>query len=189
VPERLSNWQIAAAALWALGGATVRTETEDIAELCWRWAPERFGWKRHPYPDIRIAGEALRDAKKSKNGRLMDGEEKEGGWLLTEAGLSWIGAHRRLVDSLATVPGRSALPKTQDRVLQSLLNHSVYVAWRTGRTATRSDIADAMEVTADAPTSVVRARLASVANAASLAGDSQLTELTRWLQETLEQLA
>lgn len=189
MPERLSNWQIATIALWALGGATTRTDTEDIAERCYKWAPERFGWKRHPYPDIRVVGEALRDAKKRKNGTLMVGDEKAGGWLLTADGLDWLEQRRSLVERLATSPGRSALSISTDRLLLSVASHGVFAAWRGGAVVTRSDIADALEVTADAPREVLRTRLGTLTNAATVSANPELKEFTAWLQEKLEQLA
>lgn len=186
--DRLSNWKLAAIAGWKLGGATKRVDTEDIAEQCWLWAPERFGWKRHSFPDIRIAGEALRDAKKTKNGGLMEGEEKDGGWLLTSAGVEWIRRNQSLVDSFIASPGRSALPRQQDSLLQALAAHIVFQSWKDERSVRRSDIADALDLTADAASSSIRQRLTTVCNAASLAADETLKEFTEWLRETFEKL-
>lgn len=166
-----------------------RTETEEISERCYRWAPERFGWKRYPYPDIRVVGEALRDAKKRKNGNLMAGDEKVGGWLLTPSGISWIAQHGSLIDRLSSSPGRSALPIVKDRLLQSITGHSVFEAWMSGSPVSRSDVADALDMTADAQPEVLRMRLDTLINAALVSEDPQLKEFTTWLRDRLQQLA
>jgi hypothetical protein len=187
VVERLPNWRIATLALWHLGGATGRIDTEDIAELCWKWAPERFGWKKHIYPDIRIAGDALADAKKAKNGHLTDGDEREGGWVLTPAGVESIRANQELLDRFEGPPGRSALRREQDTLIQSLLSSEAHRRWQAGEGLTRFDVIDAIDLTADAPNTAIEHKLATLTNAVTIAGDQKAEEFIEWLRSRLQQ--
>ena len=182
--ERLSNWKIATLAAWHAGAATTRADTEDVADLCWKWAPSRFGWKKYPqYPDIRIVGEALRDAKKAKNGHLLDGDEREGGWLLTTGGIDWATTNRHLLADLSQELGRSALPREDDSFLKSLRSSTLYARWESGQgPPSRFQAADALGLTADAPIQVFRHRLDEAFNGAIVGQYQDLQEYVKWLR-------
>ncbi|MGI8925415.1 MAG: hypothetical protein ACR2HN_02065 [Tepidiformaceae bacterium] len=180
--NRLPNFKIAALALWEMGGASERVETEDVAAVCWKWAPERFGWKKYPqFPDIRIVAEALRDAKKAKNGELASGDERGGGWTLTPAGVAWIASSPELLSQFAMSSGRSILSRQKEQLLRSLRAHPAFEAWKGGCSANRFTVADASGLTADSPTVVVVSRLNELLSASAVHGDQELQEFIKWL--------
>jgi hypothetical protein len=184
--ERLPNWKIATLAAWQVGGAIGRVNTEDIADLCWKWAPARFSWKRYDYPDIRIVGEALRDAKKAKNGHLLDGDEREGGWLLTAAGASWAAANQSILTNIGAERSRSLLTRESDGVLQSLRQNALYAQWRGGGSSpSRFDVAHTIGLTADAPRAVVSSRLDEILNTAIVGKYEDIQEFVKWLRATV----
>jgi len=101
----LANWEIAVFAVNGLGGAARRVATEDVALKCFDLAPDAFSWVKYlQFPDKDVVRSALVDARKDKNGRLLQGRAGRGkgqltrtnatpsrdGWMLTEAGARWI---------------------------------------------------------------------------------------------------
>jgi hypothetical protein len=93
--------------LYLAGGATARVHTEDIALKCWELYPDSFSWTKYPqYPDKDIVRVALTDARKAKYGAFLSGRvegpssgkgEPEG-WILTEAGLTWVREYANTLD-------------------------------------------------------------------------------------------
>lgn len=82
-------YQIAAFAIYELGGAKKYVDTEDAAVKAFNLAPKAFAWQKYPqFPNLELVRVALSDAKKRKNGTLLSGSGREG-WHLTSAGLNW----------------------------------------------------------------------------------------------------
>ena len=81
--QKFSNHEIAVLALFLLGGRSGNIETEDVAVQMNTIAPGRFNWRKYKDQiDIDNVRSALRDAKKKRNGLLVDGSEKRAGDLL-----------------------------------------------------------------------------------------------------------
>lgn len=183
---RLTNYQVAAFALWAAGGATRRVDTEDVAVVCWRYAPSRFSWKKYPdYPDKEVVRFALADAKKSKNGAIVAGDATEG-WRLTPMGIRWVKNNDTWLREFETRPGRSRLSAEDDASLRKVRSHSLFEAWGRGETRpSRYDIADVADVTADAPLKTVVDRLSELENLAIVAADDEMRRFVQWLRVQL----
>ena len=184
---RLANWEIAACALWLLGGATIRKDTEEVAVRCWELAPERFRWKRYPeFPDKRTAGEALRDGKKNKNGALIGGDERDG-WILTEAGLRWARGREQLGEGNVPPRGLSALAVGMAGALSDLASHDTYRRWKAGaKGIPKYEVAIAIQLPADAPHWAVNNRLREMRNAAALASLEDLEAFLKWLDNATQ---
>lgn len=182
--ERLSNPQIAALALYLLGGAMARQHQEDVAVKCYELAPRRFGWERHDYPDIDRAGVALRDAKKQKNGALATGDKRVG-WLLTPEGIDWAAENGRLASG-SVASGASVLGAAEDRELRQLRSHRLFEAWRAGGEAvTVFQAADAVGLPADAPVPSVARRIDELAGAARAGKRQDMEGFLEWLRSSL----
>ena len=182
--ERLSNPQIAALALYLIGGATARQHQEDVAVKCYELAPRRFGWERHDYPDIDRVGTGLRDAKKPKNGALATGD-KRAGWLLTPEGIDWAAEHGRLASG-SVASGASVLGAAEDRELRQLRSHRLFEAWRAGGEAvTVFQAADAVGLPADAPVPSVARRIDELAGAARAGKRQDMEGFLEWLKASL----
>ena len=181
--DRLTNPQIAALALYSLGGGVARQHQEDVAVKCYELAPRRFSWERHDYPDIDRAGIALRDGKKAKNGSLVTGDKRIG-WLLTPAGIDWVRERTSLAGSMAK--GALGLRVTEDRELNQLTQHRLFEDWQAGnRCASIYQVADVLGLPADAPAHSIVRRIA-VLEAAVRAGDRhELEEFVSWLKASL----
>lgn len=83
----LSNIEIVALALYALGGDSRFVDTEDIAMKANELTPGRFTWAKYPEQvNIHTIMTHLWDAKSGRKGNLLVGSEKEG-WMLTAGGL------------------------------------------------------------------------------------------------------
>jgi len=121
---KLANWEIAVYVVHLLGGVSRRISTEDITLKCFELVPDSFSWIKYPqYPDKDVVRSALVDARKKKNGVLIQGRAGRGkghphrtsaepaldGWSLTEAGVRWIQENEpRLTSQLG-------YPQTQTR--------------------------------------------------------------------------
>jgi hypothetical protein len=118
-----------------LGGESKRVGTEDIAVKCHELFPASFSWTKYTdFPDKDIVRVALTDARKIKQGALVDGRagEKHGhaattrrkpvpdGWALTENGIRWVSETRMRLDRLL---GGSALKDHRQKVLRELAKH------------------------------------------------------------------
>jgi hypothetical protein len=89
-PKKLNNAQIVTLAVAQLGGEAKAVDMEDIAVAAYKIAPSRFCWRKYPDRiDLGLIRDALRDAKKKKNGALLQGDNK-GGWMISAYGLQRI---------------------------------------------------------------------------------------------------
>ena len=87
--------EVAAVALFLLGGATNVIDTEDIAVKAHAIAPGRFAWRKYPdLVNLELVRVALSDARKRENGALVSGKGKSG-WSLTPAGARWCEAQAK----------------------------------------------------------------------------------------------
>ncbi len=191
--SRLANWEITVLALWRLGGSFERQSTEDVAVEAWKLAPQRFSWQKYPeHPNMDTARVALTDAKKAKNGSLVDGDNKrrgekaeKTGWLLTPAGVARAKEYETLRSG--EMAGRGAkLRRADSEALDQLRKHVVFVEWQAGRTLIQyPQIADVVNLPADAPKQVTRRRLIELVNAAKAADDSSVGGFLKWLLSEL----
>ena len=182
--DRVTNWQIAALALYSLGGATARQHQEDVAVRCYELAPRRFSWERHDYPDIDRAGVALRDGKKVKNGALVTGDKRVG-WLLTPTGIDWA---RRRTEAVGNgeAEGASVLSAAADRELRKLQQHRLFAEWQAGSSEVSVfQAADAVGLPADAPTHSIARRIAELSGAARAARRQEVEGFLEWLKASL----
>ena len=73
-----------------LGGDTAYVDREDVALIVNDIAPGRFNWRKHPERiDLATVSFALQDARKTKNGGLVIGNNTKG-WMLSPSGLKWL---------------------------------------------------------------------------------------------------
>ena len=180
----MTNWQVAALALYLVGGSTARQHQEDVAVKCYELAPRRFSWERHDYPDIDRAGVALRDAKKTKNGAFITGDKRIG-WLLTPAGIDWVRGRTALVGG-AEAEGASVLSVAADRQLRQLAQHRLFAEWRAGsRDVSVFRVADAVGLPADAPSYSITRRIAELEGAARAANRQEMEGFLEWLKASL----
>ena len=181
--SQLPNFQIATLALWKIGGATSPQYPEDVAVKCFELAPVRFGWRRYPeYPNLETAAVALRDAKKSKNGALVSGNNRIG-WLIAAEGMEWIQQSRLTLTSVDTMGSTPALRREDLAELNALRSHKAFTLWQDqiGHIHTYQ-VADAVRLTAEAPDEIIRHRVDELYNKARLAGVSELQEYVKWLR-------
>ena len=86
----LSNHQIVTIVVALLGGISNHVDREDIAIRANELVTGKFNWRRYPNRiDLSTIQIALNDAKKSKNGALLVGNNSRG-WMLGPNGVSWL---------------------------------------------------------------------------------------------------
>jgi len=159
----LNNVDVAVYALYFLGGVQKSVHTENIALKCYELAPLSFSWTRFPqYPDTEPARIALMDARKSKNGSLVRGDNKRKLWVLTPAGVGWIKSNRARVEEGL----HNAVPpsKRQElaRRLHEILKHKSFAAFQAaGHNAEISDadFVDSLKCTLNSAPAEISERL------------------------------
>lgn len=176
--DRLPNWRIAVAALYALRGATARRRSEEIALRCFEMAPRRFGWRGHP--QLEPARAALRAAKRAGTTAFVTGSDAAG-WLLTEAGRAWCDAHLEDLPEELRARGWSALTVSESRALGRFAGKPVFRRWKRGeRDLALYEIADSLGYPAETPAPAVRRRLEELLAAARTAEAAQLADCLEW---------
>ncbi len=87
--NKFSNHELVTLAVYLLGGESKFIDTEDIAMKANDLAPKRFTWRKYPQQiNIENVRTFLSDAKKLKNGGLVNGSGSKG-WMLSETGLEF----------------------------------------------------------------------------------------------------
>lgn len=181
--DRLPNWRIAVAALYALRGATARRRSEEIALRCFEMAPCRFGWRGHP--QLEPARAALRAAKRAGAGAFVTGSEAAG-WLLTEAGRTWCETRLAGLPEELRARGWSALTVSESRALHRFARQPLFSRWERGeRDFAPHETADSLGFPADAPTPAVRHRLEELLAAARTAEAAELADCLEWNRRRL----
>ena len=167
--DDLSNQDIVLFALFELGGQTQRVHTERIAAKAFERARSRFSWRLpefQEYPDKDVARVALMDARKAKNGALVEGrsgESAEGkdpdGWTFTAAGHAWL---RSRLSGLRVTLGQPPMKlREKDRQMVSRLKaQTLYDRYRTG-VMVHDDkflFTDMLQVSPDAPRTTIQGK-------------------------------
>jgi len=94
----LSNYQIVTIVVALLGGDSEHIDKEDIAIKAYELAASKFSWRKYPDRiDLNTIRDALNDAKKTKKGGLIVGNNYEG-WMLSKNGIKWLFSLSRLDD-------------------------------------------------------------------------------------------
>ena len=85
-----SKPELVTIAIALLDGDTAYVDCEDVALKANDIAPGRFNWRKYPKRiDLGIVNFALQDAKKTRYGGLVVGNNTKG-WMLSPAGLKWL---------------------------------------------------------------------------------------------------
>ena len=85
-----SKPQLVTIAVALLDGDTMYIDREDVALKVNGIAPGRFNWRKYPeHIDLSTVSFALQDAKKTRCGELVIGNNTKG-WMLSPAGLKWV---------------------------------------------------------------------------------------------------
>jgi hypothetical protein len=88
----LTQVELVTWAVYLLGGAQKRVDTEDVAIEVFGLAPKRFSWRKYPDQiNLELVRVYLSDAKGVERGELLVGSGRTG-WSLTRKGLTWVRA-------------------------------------------------------------------------------------------------
>lgn len=179
-------WQIATLALYELGGAKQRYDSEDIAVQCHKLSPARFGWKKHRHlPRLDAAAEALNDARRERNGSLIAGSPTEF-WTLTAAGAVWAEMHRHLLSAGSAREIATTLRKHEIKALSEVRAHPLFRRWSTGSKAmSQPQVASATLLSASSPAEQVVRQITYLLSLARLGNDQEVEEYLKCLNESL----
>ncbi len=188
------NRELVVYALYLLGGEAVTVHTEDIAIRCHELFPHSFSWTKHAHlPDKDIVRVALTDARKDKNGHLVEGrsgqsrgltaktkrEPTPDGWRLTSEGAAWI---RERQEALSALAGGGETKEHRQKLLQQLRRvrehrlFAAYLADPEGFHAGVGHIADLMRCRVDSDSRIWENRFTVLRNQAVAAGQDDVAD-------------
>ena len=179
-----SKPQLVTIAVTLLDGDTASVDREDVALKVNDIAPGRFNWRKHPERiDLATVSFALQDARKTKNGGLIIGNNTIG-WMLSPSGLKWL----KTVDLDAIrneLPGqhrKSSISAHQEIERNRLSNTKAYDLFVDGKlkAITLQDFYEFARVNEYFQTKARQRRYAIIANAVS--DDDTLSKLWDFIQ-------
>lgn len=156
-------------ALYHRGGAGRFVDVEDVFLSCHEMAPERFGWRKYPFPNYKILSKALRDFEEKHPEVLIktqDGLSRQ----LSAEGVEWV--RRRLPQYKRLVNGIGRSPATRrpgQRILNEIAGHRLVREFLNGSppNLVKHEVADLLLCSPDSAPSIWRERLESYRSAAS----------------------
>jgi hypothetical protein len=123
--KALSNHEIVTLAVYLLGGASKRIDSEDVAVKANELAPGRFTWRKYPEQiNLKNISAFLWDAGKPKNGSQLIGTDVDG-WMLTESGLKFAQVRVKKLENVNLARNsispkeRNLLRRERERMLSS----------------------------------------------------------------------
>lgn len=183
-PKRFDNPDFVPLALHQLGGASQFFDVEEIFQRCYELAPERFGWRKLPYPNYKTLSKALRDLE-GKNPDLLlktpDGLQRQ----LSAKGVDWVRERGVDFESLQRTPGANPpTRRTGQRLLNELRDHPSVQAFADGDEPEliKFETADALACSPDSPPSLWRERIETFRAAAADAKRADLLEFLDYLE-------
>ena len=182
---KVDNPDIIPFAIYQLGGIGEFIDVEDMFVYCHKLAPERFGWRKHPYPNYKSLSKALRDYEGKYPNHLIktpDGLSRQ----LSAEGLEWLKRRLSVLERALRVPGTS--PPTR-RPIQRMLNDLASSSFAQqflagGRPKLRKhEVSDILLCSPDSPPSVFRERLETYRATARDGGREELLRFLDYLHE------
>ena len=179
-----SKPELVTIAVALLDGDTAYVDCEEVALKVNGIAPGRFNWRKYPeHIDLSTVSFALQDAKKTRCGGLVVGNNTKG-WMLSPAGLKWI----KTVDlnavhnALSVKHRKASISANQELERNRLLNTNAYNLFIEGkyREITVQDFYEFARVNEYFQIKTRQRRYAIIANAVS--DDDTLSKLWDLLQ-------
>lgn len=146
LPDQMTKPDLAAIAVFLLGGDQKAVDTEDVAMKVNSLVPNVFVWKKYPDQiNLKLIEAFLYDAKKERCGELLMGTSRQG-WRLSPKGIDWLrnkgtkylqGIDAGIDNNLA-VAGTD--PHRVEREKKRLLNSNAWQNWTHGQKLQNRDV-------------------------------------------------
>lgn len=184
--HKLDNPDIIPFALYQLGGIGDFVDVEDVFVHCYKIAPARFGWRKHPFPNYKSLSKALRDYEEKHTNHLIKTRDGLGRQLSAE-GLEWLKRRLPILQSALQMPGTS--PPTRrpvQRILNDLASNPFVQQFLAGGRPElkKHEVSDILLCSPDSSPSVFKERLEMYR---ATAKDGSREELLRFLDYLHEQ--
>ena len=183
--SRIDNPEIVPFALFQLNGAGEFVDVEDIFDRCYQLAPERFGWRKYPYPNYKILSKALRDIEGKDPSLLLktpDGLKRQ----LSAKAIQWV---RDRLPEFKEILGVSGINPPTRRTGQKLLNefrdHPLTRGFLEGAELqlVKHQVADLLLCSPDSPAQLWKERLESYRSAATLSNRADLVRFLEFIEK------
>jgi hypothetical protein len=189
-PSNVGNPDIIPFAIYRLGGIGEFVDVEDIFVRCYELAPERFGWRKYPYPNYKILSKALRDFEGRFPNYLIKTQDRLRRQLSAE-GLEWLKTRLPELERVLHAPGTSPpVRRPIQRMLNDLAENPIVQKFLAGEPLDiqKHEIADMLLCSPDSPPSVFKERLEIYRVAAKNGSRKELTRFLEYLRTKHKQL-
>jgi hypothetical protein len=176
----MDNGDIFAFALYRLQGTGRFVDVEDVFEECWKLSPSRFGWRKHAYPNYKVASKAQRDFESRHPSLILKTPDGLGRQLSAE-GIAWVLGHLDEFEPLARGDSKAPAPRrASHRLVAELERSPVVEAFLRGAevAVNKIQMADLLRCAPDSPPSVWRQRMETARSAAK---DNERLDILRFL--------
>jgi hypothetical protein len=183
--SNVDNLDIIPFAVFKLGGVGVFVDVEDVFVCSYKLAPERFGWRKHRYPNYKILSKALRDFESRYPNYLIktaDGLSRQ----LSAEGLEWLKDRLTDFERALNVPGvNPPVRRPIQRMLNDLANNPFVQRFLAGEMldVRKHEVADVLLCSPDAHADVFRERMQTYRAAAKHGGRLELLRFLDYLCE------
>lgn len=189
-PISIGNSDIIPFAIYQLGGVGVFIDVEEVFEFCYQLAPERFGWRKYPYPNYKILSKALRDFE-GKFPRYLIKTPDGLGRQLSADGLEWLKPRISVLEKALRVPGvNPPVRRPVQRMLNDLANSPIVQRFLAGGSPEirKHEVADLLLCSPDSPVSVFKERMETYRAAAKDGGRIELLNFLDYLRQKHSEL-
>jgi hypothetical protein len=166
--QALTNQDVFMYALYRLQGAGHFVDVEDIYVECWRLSPSRFGWRKLPYPNYKVAAKALQHIEAHWPTFLIktpNSLERQ----LSSEGLMWVRSRLSMFGALES--GETKAPKQRrlsHRLIAEVRRSPLIEMSQSGQDTgvSRLAISELLHCSPDSPRSIWKQRLETLRAAA-----------------------
>jgi hypothetical protein len=198
--DHLSNIDVVVFALYLLDGVMKKVHTEEIAVKCHELAPEKFSWelsKYKNYPDRQATFWALQDARKDKNGHLIEGRggrnvfgDREG-WQLTVEGVKWLKEQKDRIATALQLERPQIKHIERGRFLKKIKKEEAFIAFiRDGNldNVSRYNFTDFLGSPPDASVEMIFKKFVALKAKAELMPDEDLDTFLDLCEQKFEEI-
>lgn len=182
---KISNVDFIPISIFELEGIGRFIDVEDFFIKCFELSPERFGWRKYPYPNYKILHKALTDFEEKYPEFLIktpDGLSRQ----LTAEGVEWTKKRLPIFQKLLQSPEFAAPKKRPNqKILNEIAGNELFIDFSEGRNPglDKFEVADLFLCSPDSPPALWNERLISYK---STAEGSKRTDLVNFFNYLIE---
>ena len=181
--KTMANIDFIPIALYELGGIGQYIDVEDVFFKCYELSPERFGWRKYPFPNYKILYQSLIDFEIKYPELIIktsDGLSRQ----LSAEGVEWIQIKIDSFNELLGISGKKTpTRRPHQRILNEISKNNLFITYSEGRfpSLNRYQISDLLLCSPDSSTQLLRERLDTYRSAAKNSNQEEIVNFFDFL--------